>query len=79
MAHDEWYTPKEVIEPIRKFYGGIIDYDPASCKKANQIIKADSYLNIEGQTIVLNQTKLVYMNYQSHLFVKPHYQTTLQK
>jgi DNA N-6-adenine-methyltransferase (Dam) len=41
MAHDEWYTPAEIIEPIRKFYGGRIDLDPATCGKANSnIVKA---------------------------------------
>jgi hypothetical protein len=43
MAHDEWYTPKEIIEPIREFYGGTIDLDPASCFEANKTIKANAY------------------------------------
>jgi DNA N-6-adenine-methyltransferase (Dam) len=43
MAHDEWYTPKEIIDPIREFYGGKIDYDPASCEKANEVIQAKEF------------------------------------
>lgn len=40
-SHDEWYTPKEIIEPIRELYGGTIDLDPASCFEANKTIQAD--------------------------------------
>jgi DNA N-6-adenine-methyltransferase (Dam) len=49
MAHDEWYTPKEIIDPIRKFYGGKIDYDPASCEKANETIQATEFHWLEEQ------------------------------
>lgn len=45
--HDEWYTPPEIIEPIRQFYGGTIDYDIASCEFANRTIKAKYFKTYE--------------------------------
>lgn len=47
MSHDNWYTPKEIIEPIRQFYEGTIDLDPASCIDANEIVKATFYCDGE--------------------------------
>jgi DNA N-6-adenine-methyltransferase (Dam) len=47
MAHDNWYTPKEIIEPIRSFYSDEINYDPCSCIKANQAIKASTFNSID--------------------------------
>jgi DNA N-6-adenine-methyltransferase (Dam) len=47
--HNEWYTPKGYIEPIREFYGGTIDYDPASCIKANETIKAENFSSIDDE------------------------------
>jgi ParB family chromosome partitioning protein len=36
---NEWWTPKEYIESVRKVLG-VIDLDPASCKEANAVIQA---------------------------------------
>jgi phage N-6-adenine-methyltransferase len=35
----EWFTPPEIIESVREFFGEI-DLDPASCEKANEIVQA---------------------------------------
>lgn len=47
MKSDNWYTPKEIIEPIRDFYLGKIDLDVASCIDANEIIQANRYFDGE--------------------------------
>ena len=38
----EWYTPKAIVESARLILGHI-DLDPASCKAANQVVKATQY------------------------------------
>lgn len=43
---DEWYTPKEYIAAARKVIGEI-DLDPASCKEANKVVKAEKIFTIE--------------------------------
>lgn len=40
---DTWFTPQDVVELIRKVFGGKITTDPASCSEANETIKADYY------------------------------------
>ena len=42
----EWFTPKEYIESIRQVLGEI-DLNPASCKQANQTIKAKKFYSME--------------------------------
>lgn len=44
---NEWYTPEELIEDVRDFYGGTIDLDPASCEEANKVVKATTFYTIE--------------------------------
>lgn len=39
---DNWFTPKGLIEAAREVMGGI-DLDPASCPKANALIKATAF------------------------------------
>lgn len=39
---DNWFTPKWLIEIAREVMGGI-DLDPASCPKANAIVKAHTF------------------------------------
>lgn len=61
---DEHYTPPWVVDPIRRFCGGI-SLDPASCAQANKFIKAERFfskregedgllLAWEGTTLWLN-------------------------
>lgn len=41
-GNEEWYTPAEYIESARLVMGSIT-LDPASCKTANAIVKAEKY------------------------------------
>lgn len=43
----EWYTPKEILDLVRSFYGGIIDLDPASCAKAQKVVKAKEWFGLD--------------------------------
>lgn len=42
---NEWYTPAEYVEMVRKCLGSI-DLDPASCEYANEIVKAEKYYTL---------------------------------
>lgn len=39
----EWYTPARYVEAARVVLGGGIDLDPASCAKAQRVVKANRY------------------------------------
>ena len=39
----EIYTPNSLIQKIRKYYGGRIELDPASCDMANRVVRANRY------------------------------------
>ena len=39
---NEWYTPSHYIELVREVLG-VIDLDPASCERANEMVKARAY------------------------------------
>jgi ParB family chromosome partitioning protein len=43
-GNDEWYTPAEYIERVRRVLGGI-DLDPASNPQAQQIVQAKQYFS----------------------------------
>lgn len=43
---NEWYTPKDIIDRVRVFFGGTITLDPASCEHANTIIQAERIYTI---------------------------------
>jgi hypothetical protein len=43
---DEWYTPGEIVESARAVLGEI-DLDPASCPKANAMVRARSFYSRE--------------------------------
>lgn len=48
MANDEWITPPELLEDVRKFYGGSITCDPASSHTANErFVQAEIFYDKE--------------------------------
>ena len=47
---EEWYTPPDIVELVCAVMGGI-DLDPASCEKANTVVKADKYFTREDDAL----------------------------
>lgn len=43
--NDEWYTPQNIISAVHDTLGRV-DVDPASCAKANEIVRADKFYSI---------------------------------
>lgn len=41
--NNEWFTPMDVIDRVKKVFGGGIDLDPASCLLANQRVMAGHF------------------------------------
>jgi phage N-6-adenine-methyltransferase len=69
-ASNEWYTPKEYIESVRKVLGEI-EVDPASSDKANLLIGAEIYYTKE--TNGLDKDWLNKDGLASKLFLNPPY------
>jgi hypothetical protein len=40
---EEWYTPKDIVERVRKVFGGQITLDPASSRVAQKTVQAFHY------------------------------------
>ena len=57
----EWYTPPLYVEAARRVLGGI-DLDPASCARANEIIKADAYFTREDDGLAHPWPGRVFLN-----------------
>jgi ParB family chromosome partitioning protein len=72
---NEWYTPKEYIERIHKVMGDI-DLDPASCKVANQIVRATQFFSLEDDGLSRPWHGRVFMNPP---YSQPHIQNFTEK
>ncbi len=60
-GNNEWYTPSEYIESVRKVMGKI-DLDPASSELANTIVKAAAYYDIDDNGLNKDWIGKVWMN-----------------
>lgn len=60
-GENEWYTPPQYIEAARLVMGSI-DTDPASCDKANEIVKAANYFTKENSGLDKVWNGNVWMN-----------------
>lgn len=57
----ERFTPPYLVEAARRVLGGI-DLDPASCAKANTVIKADQYFTRDDNALTQNWRGKVFLN-----------------
>ena len=58
---DEWWTPIQYIKSVRKVMG-TIDLDPASCARANAVIKASTFYTEEDNGLEQPWHGKVFMN-----------------
>jgi hypothetical protein len=58
---NEWYTPKNYIEAARKVLRDI-ELDPASCAKANRVVKAKQHFTKQDDGLAHEWTGQVFLN-----------------
>lgn len=57
----EWYTPALYVQAARRVLGGI-DLDPASCDRANEIVRADVYFTREDDGLAHDWRGRIWLN-----------------
>jgi DNA N-6-adenine-methyltransferase (Dam) len=59
---DEWFTPVEIIERVRTFFGGRIDCDPATTKRAQETIRATTFFTVDDDGLAHNWFGRTFLN-----------------
>ncbi len=60
-GESEWYTPPDIIADVRAVMGGI-DVDPASCKKANETVKAKIFYDADSNGLEQKWKGKIFLN-----------------
>lgn len=58
---NEWYTPARYVNVARRLMGSI-DVDPASCKEANQVVRASKYYDVSSNGLDKQWEGKVWLN-----------------
>lgn len=77
----EWHTPPHVIEAAREVMQGI-ELDPASCKEANMIVRAQRYYTAKDNGLIQEwKARSVWLNppYGRTLDMKARHQSTIEQ
>jgi phage N-6-adenine-methyltransferase len=59
---EEWYTPEHIMDLVWSVFGRFPDLDPASCEKANEIVKAKQFYTKEQDGLALPWHGDVFLN-----------------
>jgi hypothetical protein len=71
MPNDEWGSPPEIIELVRKVLGGI-DFDPCSNHSANKIVRAKRYCQINDKSHAANGLEVTWPDHSSVFMNAPY-------
>lgn len=61
-GNNEWYTPVNYINSVKKVFGGDIELDPASCFQANKTVLAKRYYDKELNGLSMPWEGTVFLN-----------------
>ncbi|MFN7762538.1 MAG: DNA N-6-adenine-methyltransferase [Pseudanabaena sp.] len=75
---NECYTPSYFVDTIRDF-AGTFHLDPFSCEKANEITKAEFYLDERQDSLLLDWLSLVTVVYPTFWVNPPYSRDLIQK
>jgi hypothetical protein len=80
QKNNVWYTPAKYVDAAREVMGGI-DLDPASCRAANEIIRATRYFTEDDDGPSQAWSGRVYMNppYTRTPEMRARYQSTIER
>jgi DNA N-6-adenine-methyltransferase (Dam) len=58
----EFYTPPDIIELVKKLFGGEIDLDPASCREAQRVVQATQFRTVCNDGLKCEWRGRVFLN-----------------